>query len=113
MIKRLIIFLSLFAIVAQGYSQKISISGYVKDSASGEIINGATITTSDYLNYAISNDYGYYILPLNSSEDSVKIQASFVGFSPSYLSVKPDHSQKIDFALLNSNVLDEVIVSAE
>ncbi|MGE5457425.1 MAG: carboxypeptidase-like regulatory domain-containing protein, partial [Methanococcaceae archaeon] len=113
MIKRYIIFLSLFAFVTHGYSQKISISGYVKDSASGEIITGATITTSNHLNYAISNDYGYYILPLNPSEDSVKIQASFVGFSPSSLSVKPSHSQKVDFALINSNILDEVIVSAQ
>ncbi|MDX9783039.1 MAG: TonB-dependent receptor [Bacteroidales bacterium] len=113
MIKRYIVFLSLFAFVTRGYPQTISVSGYVKDSASGEIISGATIVTSDYLNYAISNSYGYYILTLNQSEDSVKIQASFVGFSPSSFSVKPNHSQKIDFALMYSNVLDEVIVSAE
>lgn len=113
MIKRYIIFLSLFAFVTHGYPQTISVSGYVKDSASGEIISGATIVTSDYLNYAISNSYGYYILTLNPSEDSVKIQASFVGFSPSSFSVKPNHSQKIDFALIYSNILDEVIVSAE
>ena len=64
MIKRFIIFLSLFGLFASGYSQKISISGYVKDAASGEIIAGATVTTDDHLNYAISNSYGYYILTL-------------------------------------------------
>ena len=113
MIRRFIIYLSLFVFVTHGYSQKISISGYVTDSASGEIIAGATITTPNYLNYAISNSYGYYILTLNPSEDSVKIQSSFVGFSPSSFSVKPNHSQKVDFALINRNILDEVIVSAE
>jgi hypothetical protein len=113
MIKRYIIFLSLFAVVTDGNSQKISISGYVKDSASGETISGATITTSNLLNYAISNNYGYYILTLNPSEDSVKIQASFVGYSPSSFSVKPNHSQKVDFELKNRNILDEVVVSAE
>jgi hypothetical protein len=111
--KRFIIFLSLFAFVTHGYSQKISISGYVMDSASGEIISGATITTSNYINYAISNTYGYYILSLNPSEDSIIVQASFVGFAPSFLSVKPNQSQKIDFTLINRNILDEVIVSAE
>lgn len=113
MIRRFIIFLALFVFVNRGYSQKITISGYVTDSASGEIISGATITCSNFLNYAISNSYGYYNLTLNQSEDSTKIQASFVGFSPSSFSVKPNHSQKIDFALINRNILDEVIVSAE
>jgi hypothetical protein len=113
MINRLIIFFSLFVLVTNGYSQKVSISGYVADSASGEKIIGATITTSEYLNYAISNSYGYYILTLNSSNDSVKLQASFVGFSPSILTIKPDRNLKIDFALITKNILDEVIVSAE
>jgi len=113
MIKRFIIFLSLFVLVTNGYSQKVSISGYVADAASGEKIISATITTSDNLNYAISNSYGYYILILNSSNDSVNLQASFVGFSPSSFSVKPNQNLKIDFALNTRNILDEVIVSAE
>ena len=113
MIRRFIIYISLFVFVTHGYSQKISVSGYVKDAASGEIITGATVTTDDHLNYAISNSYGYYILTLNHLEDSVKIQASFVGFSPSSFSIKPNQNLKVDFALKSSNVLDEVIVSAE
>ncbi|MGB8490558.1 MAG: carboxypeptidase-like regulatory domain-containing protein [Bacteroidales bacterium] len=113
MIRRLFIFLSLFLFHTYGYSQKISVSGYVTDAASGEKIIGATITTSDNLNYAISNSYGYYILTLNSSNDSVKLQTSFVGFSPSIFTIKPDQNLKIDFALNTGNILDEVIVSAE
>jgi hypothetical protein len=96
-----------------GYSQKITISGYVTDATSGEIIAGATVITTDYKNYAISNSYGYYILTLNRSEDSVKIQASFVGFSPSSISVLPNQNQKVDLKLTNSNILEEVIVSAQ
>ncbi len=113
MIRRLIIFLSPFLLFTNGYSQKVSISGYVSDAASGEKIIGATITSSDNLDYAISNSYGYYILTLNSSNDSVKLQASFVGFSPSVSTIKPDQNIKIDFALNTKNILDEVIVSAE
>ncbi|NSW93774.1 MAG: TonB-dependent receptor [Bacteroidales bacterium] len=113
MIKRFIIFLSLVTLINNGYSQKISISGYVKDAASGEIIAGATVTTVDYLYYAISNSYGYYNLTLNPSTDSVKIQASFVGFSPSTITIKPDRNLKIDFALSTRNILDEVVVTAE
>ncbi len=113
MIKRFIIFLSLFELFTNVYSQKITISGYVTDAASGEIIAGATVIRADNFNYAISNNYGYYILTLNRSEDSVKIQASFVGFSPSSFSIIPYQNLKVDFALINSNILDEVIVSAE
>lgn len=113
MIKRFIIFLCLFAIITNGYSQKVSISGYVADAATGEKIIGATITTSNNLNYAISNSYGYYILSLNASNDSVKLQASFVGFSPSIVAIKPSQDLKNNFNLYTKNILDEVIVSAE
>ena len=113
MIKRFIIFLSLFTLFTPGYSQKILVSGYVKDAASGEVIAGATVTTDDLLNYAVSNSFGYYLLTLNRLEDSVNIQASFVGFSPLSFQVIPNQNLKIDFALRSSNMLDEVIVRAE
>ncbi|MEI6048826.1 MAG: TonB-dependent receptor [Bacteroidota bacterium] len=113
MIKKFTIFLALCALFTHGYSQKVSISGYVTDAASGEIITGATITTADFLNYSISNSYGYYILTLNQSEDSVKLQTSYVGYSPSSFTIKPNQNLKVDFALINRNVLDEVIVIAE
>lgn len=113
MIKKLIIFFTLPIFFTHGYSQKVDISGYVTDAESGERIIGATITTADLLNYAISNSYGYYVLTLNSSEDTVILQASFVGFSPSSLTMKPDQNLKVDFALKSRNILDEVIISAE
>lgn len=113
MIRTLIIYISLLVFVTHGYSQKTSVSGYVKDAASGEVIAGATVTTADRLNYAISNSYGYYFLTLSRLEDSVIIQASFVGYSPSSFSVIPNQNLKVDFALRSSNILDEVIVSAE
>ncbi|HEX2920241.1 MAG TPA: TonB-dependent receptor [Bacteroidales bacterium] len=113
MLKKFIIFLSFFASCESAFSQKISISGYVTDSASGEILSGATIISSDHLNYAISNNYGYYFLNLNQSEDSVKLQVSFVGFTSSSFSVKPNQNQKINISLINRNTLEEVIVSAQ
>lgn len=113
MIKRFIILISLFVLFFNGYSQKISISGYISDSATGEKIIGATVITSDYLNYAISNNYGYYILILNSSSDSVRLQASYVGYSPAFLTIRPEQDLKINFNLNSENVISEIVVSAE
>lgn len=113
MIKRFIILVSLFVLFANGYSQKVSISGYVTDEASGEKIIGAAVITSDHLNYAVSNSYGYYILILNSSGDSVRLQASYVGYSPAFLTIRPDQDMKINFNLNSGNILNEVVVSAE
>ena len=113
MIKRFIILVSVFVFFANGYSQKVSISGYVTDEASGENIIGATVITSDHLNYAVSNSYGYYILILNSSGDSVRLQASYVGYSPAFLTIRPDQDLKINFYLNSGNILNEVVVSAE
>jgi len=94
MIKRFTIFLALSVLFTHGYSQKVSISGYVTDAASGEIIIGATITTANFLNYSISNSYGYYLLTLNQSEDSVKLQTSYVGYSPSSYKIKTKSESK-------------------
>ncbi len=113
MIRRFIIFLTYFGLVINGYSQKISVSGYISDAASGEKIIGATLTTSDNIHYAISNSYGYYILSLNPSNDSVSLKASYVGFSPSAITIKPDRNLKIDFDLDSRNILNEVVVNAE
>ncbi len=113
MIRWFVIFLTSSTLVINGYSQKISVSGYISDAATGEKIIGATITTSDNINYAISNNYGYYILSLNQSNDSVRLKASFVGFSPSAITIKPDRNLKIDFELDSRNILNEVVVSAE
>ena len=110
---KLLVFLFLMGLNFNGYSQKISVSGYIKDAASGEIVAGATVTSADFINYAISNSYGYYILTLNRSTDSVKLQASFVGCSPSYLTILPENNLKVDFALTSNNILDEVNVTAE
>lgn len=52
-------------------------------------------------------------LMFSPGSDSLKLQASFVGFSSSIYTIIPDHDYKIDFALLSRNILDEVIVSAE
>jgi hypothetical protein len=113
MIKSAFIFIPLLLFQTYLYSQKISVSGYVADASSGEKIIGATITTSGNLSYAITNSYGYYILTLNSTTDSVTIQASYVGYSPAFITIKPDQNLKIDFALNTRNILNEVVVSAE
>jgi len=113
MIRQISLILLVCAFVSESFSQKVSVSGYITDSGSGEHIIGATITSSGNYSYAITNSYGYFILMLNSSKDSIKLQASLVGFSPSFISIIPDHDYKINFRLISRNILDEVIVSAE
>jgi len=58
-------------------AQSIKISGYVKDSLSGECLIGAVIYSDSIQNHAITNNYGFFnlIVPQKKS-----VNISFVGY---------------------------------
>ncbi len=91
--------------------QQIIINGYVKNAATSEKLIGATITTSDNRNYAITNSYGYFILATTADSDSITLRASYVGYTPSEIII-PAKSTSLDFSLEVKNLLDEVVISA-
>ena len=112
MIKNLFLILLILLSVPDLLSQKVIVNGYVKDAGTGEKIIGATITSSDNRSYAITNSYGYYIISLTFANDSIKLKASFVGYSPSEIKILAKDSN-IDFALESKNILKEVVVTAQ
>ncbi len=59
-------------------AQKYTISGYIKDEQSGEVLIGATVVNHRTSSGSIANTHGYYSLTL--SEDSVSLTFSFVGY---------------------------------
>ena len=59
--------------------QRFTMSGYVRDSASGEVIIGANIYDKATMQGATSNGYGFYSLTL--PEGQYRIGFSFIGYS--------------------------------
>ncbi len=62
-------------------AQKYTISGYVKDSESGEDLISATVFDAHSGAGAVTNLYGFYSLTLPAG-DTVALEVSYIGYSP-------------------------------
>ena len=60
---------------------KHSISGVIKEKATGETVIGATVAIGNGSTGTISNEYGFYSMTL--PEDTIILVVSYVGFQPS------------------------------
>ncbi|MEI7829388.1 MAG: TonB-dependent receptor [Prolixibacteraceae bacterium] len=93
--------------------QKYTISGYVKDSKSGENLIGATISIKELKGRGTgTNAYGFYSITL--PEGHYQLTGQFVGFTPQIVQIDLYQSVKQNFALTEQvNTLDEVVVSGQ
>mgnify|MGYP002152368643 CR=1 FL=1 len=98
-------------VVAQ--AQEYTLSGYVKDEATGEDLIGATVTLADQPGKgAVTNLYGFYSFTLPKGE--YKIIFNYVGYQAQTQSVVLDKDIRLNVELSSDvNVLQEVEVSAK
>ncbi len=109
--KKLIVTTGCFLFVLLCVAQnKFTLSGYVKDSLSGETLIGATITVAGQGKGINSNQYGFYSITLPAG--TYTIITSFVGYEPQQTAITLDRNIEFSFQLLNKAVLEEVIVSS-
>lgn len=107
---RLLIFIS---ISSQTFSQKLTVSGYIKDAQNGEGLIGATVYVKELQNGTATNPYGFYSITLQPG--SYHFVFSYAG----YQSV--DKEFTLDKENLNVNLelqpeiteLEEVIILSE
>lgn len=103
----LLLLLSSFAAQAQN---KYTLSGYVRDSLSGESLIGATVLASGQLKGISSNQYGFYSITLPTGKYTVTV--SFTGYQSLDYIVDLGEDKEINFNLLPRSMLEEVVVSA-
>ncbi|WP_276485837.1 TonB-dependent receptor [Paraflavitalea pollutisoli] len=87
-----------------------TLSGYVRDSLSGESLIGATITVNGMGRSVGSNQYGYYSITL--PQDSHTLYVTFTGYQPRTLQLLLDTDTVINFELLQRAMLETVVVSS-
>ncbi len=92
-------------------AQKYTISGYVKDKSSGEVLIGANVYNKADLKGTATNTYGFYSLTL--PKDSVSMVVSFVGYVPVELNFFLDKDIEINIELAALVELEEVVITAE
>lgn len=97
---------------ATAFAQKgATLSGYVRDASSGEVIIGAVINEVGAATGAMSNAYGFYSLELRPG--TRKIACSMLGYVADTLEINLSASLRKDFLLIEENfMLEETRVVA-
>jgi hypothetical protein len=104
------LFLFLLPILAFGQN-KFTISGYVKDSLSGETLIGASVGIKAKTKGITSNQYGFYSLTLD--EGVYQFLCTYVGYVPKIIEVKLNSNIEFNFDILpKASLGQEVIVSS-
>ncbi|MDP5170888.1 MAG: TonB-dependent receptor [Bacteroidia bacterium] len=90
--------------------QKYTVSGYVKDASSGEWLIGAKVYDVKSLKGAITNDFGFFSLTLETNQ--LDLRVSYVGYQSYQLPLMLEQDIVLTFELEYLQ-LDEVEIVAE
>ena len=88
---------------------QFTINGYVRDSASGETVIGATVSINNLFRAVTSNQYGFYSITLDSG--NYELTVSHVSYQSTQDSIFLKENQSLDFLLHpKSAAISEVVV---
>ena len=94
------------------FAQKSTLSGYVKDSETGEVLIGANIYVEEIGRGVATNLYGFYSLTLENGDYNVK--TSYLGYRDKLEKLTLSESSKKDIELIPAGVImQEFTVEAE
>ncbi len=108
-----IIFLTFFNFLLASAQQKYTISGNIKDFATGEDLIGATVLIEGATHRGtVSNSYGFYSISLPASEYKIRFQ--YIGYESQTITVTLSENQVIDIELKEKTVeLGNIVVTGE
>ena len=105
------LFLTCFSNLLAQQQSKYTISGYIKEELSGELLPGVTIYIPSLNTGVITNGYGFYSMTLPAGD--YELVFTYVGFEGVRQPIKLDKDLVMDQFLKPSVVaLEEVVVSA-
>ncbi len=108
----LLFFLLFIASTLLGQKDIRTISGYIKDAASGETLIGANVYINELGTGTTSNEYGFYSITL--PPEQYTIQYSYLGFVTVTQKIDLKENIKKDVELgMESTELMEVVISSE
>ncbi len=91
---------------------KYTLSGFVKDSRTGEVLIGATITIAGGAAGTISNSYGFYSLTLR--EEVEELLCTYVGYRKGSIAISKGADQVLNFSMEKEFAeIKEVIVYSD
>ncbi len=100
MLKRLL-FLSLFLLLVFSWCHaRVTVSGYVRDAASGELLIGANVSTENGSRGTTTNEYGFYALSLEPG--AYTFVFSYLGYSSVSVPLNIDKNRVVNMELEES-----------
>ena len=102
----------LFASIINASAQSsYTLSGYIKDKASGEDLIGAVVTAAGTGKGATTNTYGYFALTLPEGNYTFKVD--YLGYKSYETKINLNTNTRLTFKLDPDNVMGEVEIKAE
>lgn len=86
---------------------RITLSGYIKDSSSGELLIGASIYVPSARAGTSSNNYGFYSLTVPYS-DSLELEISYVGYKSESRQVSAHNNITLSFNLEHNFTQEQI-----
>ncbi|MDF1576387.1 MAG: TonB-dependent receptor [Bacteroidales bacterium] len=92
---------------------RFTVSGYVKDSRTGEVLIGATITIPGGVEGTITNNYGFYSLTLQ--REIKELHCTYVGYRNTALTLRKGENQTLHFLMERelSQIREVIVYSGE
>ena len=113
--KRFLSILFLLCVSIAAFPQKVTVSGYISDAGSGEMLIGAGVVynnpnPSASVVGAVANNYGFYTLSLPAGERSVTW--SYIGYAEQTETIMLRRDTVINIRLVPSAQIKEAVVTA-
>lgn len=111
MAKSLLCFLFLFTSISAFSQKKYTISGTIKDAATGEQLIGASVRVKELgQNGTASNSYGFYSITAPNGEYTLIV--SYIGYETVIKQVSLHQNQTMNIGLTSKTELKEVVISS-
>ena len=109
LLSTLVFTLVLGSVIAQ---TKFTLSGYVKDKASGETLIGANIVNVANMSQGVTtNTYGFYSMTLEAG--TYKVGFSYLGYENQFFEVELTKNVSLNVDLSEGVMIEEIIISAD
>ena len=96
--------------VAALAQERITLSGYVREAGSQELLPGVSLYVPNSANGTVTNNYGFYSLTLPAA-DTLTLLCTMIGYQPQVLRIAFRRNLTHDWQLLpGGRQLDEVVV---
>ncbi|MCG8411590.1 MAG: TonB-dependent receptor [Bacteroidales bacterium] len=106
-----IFFVFFFCFISLSYSQKYTLSGYVKEANSQELLLGTTVYIPELQTGTTANAYGFYSITV--PEGKYTVEFSFVGYQTKIEKFILDKNIDYNVVLSVGEELEEVVITAD